>query len=714
MAHLPKAQFAKIQSLVCSTCIAAMLSIAAQPTIAQDRGITYNLYGTPGLIDMPAALSAGDATIAATIGYFSGQQRNTLTFQISPRLSGSFRYGSVDDFRGEGTGSYFDRSFDLRYQLTDEGDIMPAIAIGLRDFLGTGLYSSEYVAATKTLSDSVRVTAGLGWGRLGSYNGFTNPLGVIDASLETRPELDYGDGGEISAGQFFRGDAALFGGVEWSFSDRLTFKAEYSSDAYVGDVGAGLMERDSPFNFGLVYQPRDDIHLGLAFIHGNELAFTGTLMVNPQHRPVVSGFEAPPVPVAIRQQDARAAQSWDRAARPEADLRTELQIALAREGIDLNGIEITDRTVRVRYSNNRYRAEAQGMGRTARVLTQVLPASIETFILEPQRNGVPISSVTMQRRDIETYENQAGGTTAMMERSQLAAAGPSAGFVAMPPRENRFQYGISPYVSFLLFGGDNPVNVEAGLEFSASYEIRPNLVLSGAVRKRLTAGSEAELEVDPPVEPVRTNGNVYAAEGDPGLEYLTLAHYGRVAPDIYSRVSVGYLEPMFGGVSGELLWAPVAQRYALGVEVNYVRQRAFDQLFGFQEYDVVTGHVSGYYDFQNGFHAQVDIGRYLAGDWGATFALDREFSNGWRLGAFATLTDVPFEDFGEGSFDKGIRITIPSDFLLGQPTRRTFTNTLTSLTRDGGARLAVDGRLYETVRSGHENDLNGSWGRFWR
>jgi hypothetical protein len=108
------------------------------------------------------------------------------------------------------------------------------------------------------------------------------------------------------------------------------------------------------------------------------------------------------------------------------------------------------------------------------------------------------------------------------------------------------------------------------------------------------------------------------------------------------------------------------------------------------------------------------MGRYLAGDWGATFTLDREFANGWRVGAYATFTNVSFEDFGEGSFDKGIRFTVPIDFVIGQPTRRELSNTLRSLNRDGGARLEVEGRLYETVRGGHLADLSDQWGRFWR
>ena len=53
---------------------------------------------------------------------------------------------------------------------------------------------------------------------------------------------------------------------------------------------------------------------------------------------------------------------------------------------------------------------------------------------------------------------------------------------------------------------------------------------------------------------------------------------------------------MYGGVSTEVLYAPVTTRWAVGAELNYARQRDFEQDFGFHDYDVFTGHASLYYD----------------------------------------------------------------------------------------------------------------------
>ena len=215
---------------------------------------------------------------------------------------------------------------------------------------------------------------------------------------------------------------------------------------------------------------------------------------------------------------------------------------------------------------------------------------------------------------------------------------------------------------------------------------------------------------------VRTDATYYGDDGVPVLQNLTLSHYARPGRDLYSRVSVGYLERMFGGVSTELLWKPVTSNLGLGAEINYAAQRNTDMLFGFDEYDydVVTGHLSAYYDLGNGYHTQLDVGRYLAGDWGATVSLDREFDNGVRIGAYVTQTDLSYDDFGDGSYSKGVRITIPQDFLTGQATQGSVGAVLQTQVGDGGARLGVNGRLYDVVRGAHTADLSDTWGRFWR
>ena len=521
--------------------------------------------------------------------------------------------------------------------------------------------------------------------------------------------------------RFFRGDAAFFGGIEWIARDDLSLVAEYSSDAYTREVRLGTLEHNSPLNFGLRYRPNPGLELGAYYLRGSEIGFSVTRILNPRVRQQPSGYDRAPAPVAVRAGDARLARSWDQTTGNETMIVDGLTALLTREGMEVTGIELGQRSIRLRYSNTTYRAEAQAIGRIARIMSDALPPAIETFAFEPMRAGIPVSSVTIQRSDLEGLENTSDAAWASFTRAQIGEAGSDAGFLPAPSSRAAFEWGLTPYVDFALFDGDSPVRADYGIEGELRYEIQPNIVLSSRIRYGLGGDSSAGAIAPSTLHPVRRNGAFYGADSGLVLETLALNWYQRLGDEYYGRVSAGYLERMFAGVSGEVLWKPVDSRLALGAEVSYVAQRDYDMGFGLQDfpglggtYSVMTGHVSAYYDFDNGFHGRVDAGRYLAGDWGATFALDREFANGWSVGAYATFTDVSYDDFGEGSFDKGILISIPLDGASGLPTRDAISANLSSLQRDGGARLRLDGRLYDVVRDGHEPMLSESWGRFWR
>ena len=156
----------------------------------------------------------------------------------------------------------------------------------------------------------------------------------------------------------------------------------------------------------------------------------------------------------------------------------------------------------------------------------------------------------------------------------------------------------------------------------------------------------------------------------------------------------------------------------LGAEVNAVEAREFRQLLGTQKIDglqKVNGHISGYWDTNfYDYFAQLDLGRYLAGDKGGTVTLSRNFKNGWKVGGYFTLTDASFDDFGEGSFDKGFFFRIPINAFVPYETRFAFTENIKPIQGDGGARLQVPGRLNEVVSDFKINKINGTWSRIWR
>jgi hypothetical protein len=667
-------------------------------------------YGTRGLIDMPSAEVLEDGIVLPTLSYASGSLKQTLTFQLTPRISGSFRYAILEGFDG-GYGNRYDRSFDFSYQILSETSHRPALAVGLRDFGGTGIYSSEYLVATKHFSDRLGVTAGLGWGRLASVGAFDNPLGLLSDYFNTRGSgpSDINEVGQLEADQWFRGEAALFGGITYKVNDRLTFAAEYSSDAYSAEQAHMGFAPKHQINTALTYNARNGTQFSTYLLHGAELGAMISFPINPKKPKLPSGIDSAAAPLFGR---SAAVASWTD--NTFSQRSQELTKSLQDQGVLLEGIRLSKDVASVRVTNTRYPATAQMLGRAARVLANTLPRSITTFHIETMNQGMATTRTSLKRNDLEALEYDLDGSWSSFARARFEDASPSevASIAGVYPK---FNWRITPYLEPAIFDPDNPVRADVGLQFAASFEPSRGLIVSGAVRQPLTGNLDTSTRPSNSVLPhVRTDAPEYAKQSDLQIKNLTAEYFFRPGQNLYGRATAGYLETMYGGVSGEVLWKPVNGNLAFGAELNYAVQRDFDQLFGLQDYDIVTGHASAYYDFGGGYLGQLDVGRYLAGDYGATVSLDREFDNGFRVGAFFTLTDVPFDEFGEGSFDKGIRFSIPVDWLTGSATQGGYGTTIRPVLRDGGARLDVRNRLYGVVRGSHTTELEDRWGKFWR
>jgi hypothetical protein len=394
-------------------------------------------------------------------------------------------------------------------------------------------------------------------------------------------------------------------------------------------------------------------------------------------------------------------------------LSAQLTPALADQGLLLEGVHLSGEVLAVQIRNTRYGASSEALGRAARVMSAKAPPQVTTFKITLARNAMPISTTTIPRDDLAKYEfapvggEQIGAVSTITDAPERLP--PRAGFFP------RFNYGIGPYVQPGLFDPDAPLRADLGVMLSASFEPAPRLVFSTRINQRVIGNlNQAHRPSDSKLPHVRSDSDLYYKTGKPMLARLTGAYYFRPGRNLYGRATAGYLEPMYAGVSGELLWAPQDSKLSFGVEINRVRQRGFDQLFDMRDYEVTTGHLSAYYQLNPDFYFQLDVGRYLAGDTGATLSFTRTFDNGWKVGVFATKTNVSAAEFGEGSFDKGISLQIPLGWITGKPDQRNVSTVLRPVQRDGGAMLGVNGRLYGMVRGEQAATLDGNWERFWR
>lgn len=685
--------------------IAALLAGLPVTGWAQDIAPSFGSYGAIGIIDMPNAAMQPDGQTSWSFINNGTSAGGALNFQLLPNIEASARIVSLDDWTAPGV-SFGDNTLDLKFRLMEEGDLRPALALGFRDFLSNGPTSAEYLVASKTIGGNLRVSAGIGWGRLGS----SNPV----FSIGTRPAVD----NELGFSHMFAGDAALFGGVEWQTPVKnLTLKAEYSSDAYTGEQVFGDFTRNSPFNFGAEYALGSHLSLGAYYNYGSQFGFRVSFSGNPNQPITPQDLGVGPAPVNARPADYSRDVSWAAVPVVRAKMMDILADALAKDGIIVEEGRISGNVLELYINNTKYTRQPMAVGRLARVLAGSTPPSVEVFRITTMAGNLPATTMEIKRADLEAQVDRPDAGPVSFSTTGFSSAPYHIAGEGVWEREidKRFTWRISPNIPVNLFNAGGLGELDVILSGSARYQVSDAFALNLAVTQKLLGniGDGAGVNTSP-LPHVRSDAGLYN-NARPVVGRLTADFQTKLSPSLYGRVSAGYLERMYGGLDAELLWKPSTQNWGIGGEIAFVKQRAFDSFFGFQDYETVTGFASLYWNTGwNGLEAQVDVGRYLAGDWGGTFTLSRRFTNGWEVAAYMTLTDVSFADFGDGNFDKGIRLRIPFNWTLPFESRAGTSVSLGGYGNDGGARLNIANRLYSTIRGNDTTDYYETWGAFWQ
>ncbi|SDC95693.1 YjbH domain-containing protein [Belnapia rosea] len=668
------------------TTLGLLLALAA-PARAQDPRASGSDFGGAGLIEMRNARFRPDGTLEAGAALRHQRQFWFLSFQALPFLETTFRLTDrLNATTGRGTTT--DRAFDIKARLWEENAWRPALAIGAQDLIGTGLYAGEYLVASKRLW-AIDLTLGLGWGRLGTGSDLRNPLGLLSGRYETRPR-HVGAGGVPAIGSLFRGrEAAVFGGIEWSlpWAEGLRAKLEWSGDA-LRDERGGYPARTtalrggarSRLNAGLTWQPNAWLDAGLHFVHGTDLLFRLSLRLDPAHPPEAPRPPPPPIP-------------------PRPGAPGDVAAALRRAGFRPLAVTRQGEEVRIAVAGGRHRTLARTAGRVARAVQGSLPPEVERIAVEWHRAGLPVARLVLLREAMEGAAIGAGSAEEVLAGAALLPAEP------LPGLAPDLTWALEPRLALQLGDPKAGLRWQAAAAAGARLGLGWGMAVAGSLAQAVAGNLDKGMASDSLLPHVRSDIARYAREGRTAIPTLYAERLWSPAPDWFARLSAGLLEPMFSGVSGEVLWRPQARPFALGLDMAWVAQRDYRQRLGNLGYSVATGHLSLYADLPVwNLGAVLRAGRYLAGDLGATLEVSRRFDSGIEVGGFATRTDVSSRRFGEGSFDKGIFVRIPLQ-LLGPETPAVASALIRPVIRDGGQRLAVDNPLWDVTREGRMEAL---------
>ncbi|MDB9907195.1 YjbH domain-containing protein [Gammaproteobacteria bacterium] len=703
----------RFQYSVLLICIFLSSHAPAEPDdyIYPYKEYSFSNYGTLGLIQNPNARFLDEGSLGFSWSHNEPYLRGSLIAYPFSWLEVSYQYvdinnrlySNIKEFSG--SQSLKDKSFDTKIRLIKESQSLPQIALGLRDLAGTGIFGSEFIVASKNLSNSLELTIGIGWGNL-SGQSIKNPMLEISDSFETRGSI-VSQGGELKADDYFSGAAGYFFGIEYAVPKfkGMRIKLEYDGTNYKTENYVALSQA-SNLNFGIVFPQSKSLSYKLNFTRGNTLNFGFSYKLNLGNKNAQSTSKEKQS--QIRNSNAIKIVT----SRSNENLYKGSLKYLSDEKIFLQHASINDSELEVIFAQTKYRNPVIASGRALNILDQIAPNNITSFKVSEINGGVGLYSVEVNRN------------TFIRGRKLFLPPKPDREISVNPflLNNDNQNYKFNPEAKYpVLFHTIGPdIRSQIGgpdgfffgdLKLKSRSELLFNRGLS--VVSVISYGlydnmDDLKLASDSVLPHVRTDIVKYLKQSrNLSIQRMQLNKFGQISPSIFYKFSAGILEYMFNGYGSEVLFKPFDKNYAIGVEAWKVYQRNYDQMFGMRDYQTTTGHLSFYYHEPiTNIIFKMKGGKFLAQDSGISFEFTREFYSGFRLSAFVTRTDISKEEFGEGSFDKGFSFYIPLEIFSNSYNGRNFGWGLRPITRDGGATLSHGHNLWGVAYKSNKHRFN--------
>lgn len=198
----------------------------------------------------------------------------------------------------------------------------------------------------------------------------------------TRPSDYRGSGGMVDYDRWFKGPAALFGGIEYQTPwQPLRFKLEYDSNDYSQDfpvVRAGVdMTPSTPWNVGALYSVGNWGSIRASYQRGNAVAVGITLRTNFNDTKSYWLDEPKPELRPAASEDVGKRIDWDKIAGELSQNAGYDDVAIQRNGSSITIIG----------KQTKYRDRDEARDRAARVLANHLPQEITSYkIIETNLN----------------------------------------------------------------------------------------------------------------------------------------------------------------------------------------------------------------------------------------------------------------------------------------------------------------------------------------
>ncbi|MFN3828131.1 MAG: YjbH domain-containing protein [Micavibrio sp.] len=580
-----------------------------------------SLMGPMGLTLMPTARMDETGTMNVTVGALDPYLHGTFGVQIAKPLYIGLRQTSEVSSIMESKDRLYP-GIDVKLRLVEEGPYHPEITMGLQNAWGHKRLAGEYLVASKRFANW-DVSAGMGWGRMGSAHQIGNPLGVFGKHFKEDRDID-GQNPNAPHDWFTGSDVGLFAGVEYTvpWVEGLSASAEWGADRYLPETASFDYNKPAPWALGLHYSPLSWLNMTAAWVGGEKILAALTFKNNIKSWPHAL-FKKDKEQKPVQAPDAGNATKW---LSVPARLNTPQAIGYSLE---------TEEETPAEQGVYDIRPTTHGLqGPLIRMNRRTADHTFKDHNGSPQEIWHdtifnPDEAVEGQKPLLADYE------AGLILDQQISLAEEDQGLIY---RTSGLGY-IKGYSAYGLMGGMGlRLNMSDNLDSLDQYRVRPD-------------------------HPVRADIADYT-NNIITLDHAYIGMARSLSPSWHMAAAAGYLEEMYGGIGGDILYRPFSSRWALGIEGWYVRKRAAGHYMNtsFKDDPRFTGHIKAYYEFEDqDMTAEARMGRYLDGDVGATVALTQRFAQGLALRGFTTVTNESDDDIfgGKTNLYGGLALTLP-------------------------------------------------------
>lgn len=622
-------------------------------------GTSSNTYGQLGYLNTPSAFTLKESSFLFDISRSDPDRKINLTLSPLDRLDATVFYVDISNkpYPGGFSQSYKDKGFNVKYKLLENRNF--AMSIGLNDFAGTSIYGSEYLVFSHLIG-KLDYSFGIGWGFYSNGINVDNPFSSISERFQIRNKnLD--QGGTLNTSSYFSGDSSLFGALSYKLTNDIRVIAEL--DPSVESEIVGYKFQRKKINIGFEYN-QDDYSFKISTFHNKSINAQITLKRN--------FLDYNSKPKYVFKKNIENYETF--------------QEILDRNKIGLVNVFETKETLYLEVKQNLYQNQYQANERVKKLAKSFMQKNKELII----------SQNIFDMEVLRTYYDGSLSNVRNEEYTDKRIDKLKYRVIEkFPIINNRIYPSLKTYLAAregFLFTG---LLIENDLEIN----FKENLIFLSNFKYSIVDNFN-ELIIPPDTtfpNQVRSDNKDYLRNLNQRvvLGRFELNYFKSLDRRHFFLISAGIFEDMFGGVSAEYLFFPEGSLFSLGAEFLKIKKRDYDMRFSFKDYEnsLFRTNIS-IYEPKTDIKFKLSFGEYLAGDRGYTFEAGRVFENGVKMSAFFTRTNVSKLQFGEGSFDKGIRFTIPFSIFKN--------NNLTKyewrpLTKDPGAMLIKGIRLEDYI-----------------